>query len=568
MSDKLFRDLAVSAGLPAANDYLAQDGATKNTRKRLVTTVPYQVATRAALIALDATGAGDGQIAFVQGNTASRDGGGGFYVYDSASTATANGTTVLQPTTGPGRWLSVSIAAATFLAGLGTAAFQNIGAFAQVANNLSDLTDKAAAKLNLNIRTLNLRDYGAVGDGTTDDNAAIAAWLAAATSYSVLYVPAGKYRFTVGNFSLPASLTGVTICGDGWGSELFNDTGASGLNTLNIPRTCSRVNIHDLAFTGNASVRANGIHIRMNSSFSRIQGCYFQGCSDFAVHITYDSTGWSTNNAFVGNLVVGTLGDGVHVGQSSDCLIAGNWFYQTGDDAIAAVADSTSYVPTRITVVGNHVYDAGGAGSSGAGVRFAEVIEGLIASNHIMQTKEAGIALARYTSTTAYNNRVTVVGNQIWYANSLGGSGGIMAHFTFDCDILSNSIDELAGGNGISVLDAQDLLISGCTFRDVPMAVYIEQTTTNVATSWDGVTLCDNVVKYASNAGASAFNLSPAAGITINQLMFDNNKARALAGGFLYYDRINQGRITNNTRFGSAITAGGTVSGVTSANNN
>ncbi|HEY9264035.1 MAG TPA: glycosyl hydrolase family 28-related protein, partial [Mycobacterium sp.] len=45
------------------------------------------------------------------------------------------------------------------------------------------------------VTTVNVRDYGAVGDGVTDDSAAIKAAEAALTSGSRLYFPEGDYRF-------------------------------------------------------------------------------------------------------------------------------------------------------------------------------------------------------------------------------------------------------------------------------------------------------------------------------------------------------------------------------------
>ena len=43
---------------------------------------------------------------------------------------------------------------------------------------------------------VNLKDFGAIGDGSTDDTAAITAWLAALTTGKAGFVPAGTYKFT------------------------------------------------------------------------------------------------------------------------------------------------------------------------------------------------------------------------------------------------------------------------------------------------------------------------------------------------------------------------------------
>jgi hypothetical protein len=77
-------------------------------------------------------------------------------------------------------------------------------------------TNSHAAAINLiSEAPLNVRhtDYGAEGDGSTDDTAAFTAALAAVNG-GALYIPAGHYR--IGDVSIPDE--GVTIIGDGLGT--------------------------------------------------------------------------------------------------------------------------------------------------------------------------------------------------------------------------------------------------------------------------------------------------------------------------------------------------------------
>ncbi|MEV0293578.1 glycosyl hydrolase family 28-related protein [Nocardia sp. NPDC050710] len=57
----------------------------------------------------------------------------------------------------------------------------------------------------------NVRDFGAVGDGTADDTAAIAAAAAVGNGPLVLYIPAGKYKVT----AFPELPDFATVLGDG-----------------------------------------------------------------------------------------------------------------------------------------------------------------------------------------------------------------------------------------------------------------------------------------------------------------------------------------------------------------
>lgn len=64
----------------------------------------------------------------------------------------------------------------------------------------------------------NVRDYGAVGDGVTDDYAAIVAALAAAPYHSDLYFPAGRYRAVT---RINATRSGICWRGDGLGNSII-----------------------------------------------------------------------------------------------------------------------------------------------------------------------------------------------------------------------------------------------------------------------------------------------------------------------------------------------------------
>jgi hypothetical protein len=87
---------------------------------------------------------------------------------------------------------------------------------------------------------LNVRDYGAVGDGTTDDTAALTSALTAATALggsvakaATVLIPPGEYRIT-SNVSVPAN---VTIRGAGIQSTVIAPVGAiTGLTMNNYSR--------------------------------------------------------------------------------------------------------------------------------------------------------------------------------------------------------------------------------------------------------------------------------------------------------------------------------------------
>lgn len=161
------------------NDYLSQahtaDGKLRN-----------DVANIAALKALDVSTIPDKMQALVGGYYAHSDGGGGQFYYDASSSIADNGGTILAPTAGSGRWKRIYS---------GT--------------------------------EINVRWFGAKGDGVVDDTAAMQA--AIDLHYSV-YIPRGRYRTTApmniaGNYPIQK-----TVRGDGWdplngGSIIYAETG-------------------------------------------------------------------------------------------------------------------------------------------------------------------------------------------------------------------------------------------------------------------------------------------------------------------------------------------------------
>jgi hypothetical protein len=99
----------------------------------------------------------DGAIVLVSGYYAAGDGGGGTFELDEGSTATDNGGTIIAPADGRGRWM-----------------------------------------LRVPAYGLTVRNFGAKGDGVTNDAAAIiAAHDVSAAAGSSLFFPAGTFRFYV-----------------------------------------------------------------------------------------------------------------------------------------------------------------------------------------------------------------------------------------------------------------------------------------------------------------------------------------------------------------------------------
>ena len=107
---------------------------------------------------------------------------------------------------------------------------------------------------------VNVKDYGAVGDGVTDDTDA---FCAAVVGHNAIYVPSGTYalQFTSSNASsLPAVLSGV------YGPGKLNVTVAEGVYSLDSTIDMSGGEISSLTLNGSISEEVNATAASVSSS--------------------------------------------------------------------------------------------------------------------------------------------------------------------------------------------------------------------------------------------------------------------------------------------------------------
>jgi hypothetical protein len=140
------------------------------------------------------------------------------------------------------------------------------------------------------------------------------------------------------------------------------------------------------------------------------------------------------------------------------------------------------------------------------------------------------------------------------------------------CDqsnVLNNQIIDPANGAAVAILDCSDLTVKNNFMRGIPFRgiVFDDSTTSHVATSWTQIFITGNDFDWVKSN--EAIYAVPASGITVTNLIISGNNAQIVGGNWIYYDRINTGRVFNNTNSsGATVASGGSVTGVTSGNNN
>lgn len=270
------------------------------------------------------TGQVDGQTAFVKDLGAFR--------FDSASSTAANGTHVVAPGVGAGRWLAL-----------------------------------ASGKTNLPF--FNVKDYGARGDGTTDDYAAIKAAAAAfqAAGKGTLFFPPGTYLINQHRITSGAGANGVTdieftglngALVSGYGAKIevkgaFNRAWVSG-TTSNVTQlspfkfiTCRNLTVEGFEIDGNVDQMTRDAMVTITGSWA----------AGNTVTVTVDGT------AVVTTLDAGTAATTSTVATAVAAAINANG---TVSAKVTAVAQANVVVITPDNATANYAVSSADTGAGAA----------------------------------------------------------------------------------------------------------------------------------------------------------------------------------------------------------
>jgi hypothetical protein len=202
---------------------------------------------------------------------------------------------------------------------------------------------------------VNVKNFGATGDGTTNDHAAIVLAMLSLTNNSCLYFPAGVYAvgdwlsFDIAYAQVSfGSLTNISIIGDGMGTSTIKNInsfsnppdrpswGQTGGVVISVPSTCSHFNIYNITLDGNCLKRLSGQHaVLFDASYSHFRNVEVLNSGQFSFSIGENGTSRVTDVSVIGCVVRNGYADGINFGCVTNGVIVGNLVDGSDDDCIA-----------------------------------------------------------------------------------------------------------------------------------------------------------------------------------------------------------------------------------------
>ena len=367
---------------------------------------------------------------------------------------------------------------------------------------------------------VSVTDYGAKGDDSTDNTAAIQAAINALTSGGTLYFPTGTYRsgaLTVGNANITFEMADnavlkFPILGSGVTAITVNanNFGITGGKLQGPAPSVYVMNERGIYMAGTStSVRKSGLELRNVeiTQFGRagvsckfvdnilLTECYIHYCGYAGAEFLSCNNGVATKNRIL-NITPGTTGNmygitlthdstGYNTDPNAGTKLAANpfcWNWYVGQNYVAynAWEPIDSHGGYEITIDSNHVYASYGgiavSSSSGDAAGYAGYDNAVI--NNIVDARNPDGTTSGYENdnyginlnggSTLNHKNVVCTGNIVTGHGILGNtnSGAIQAVFVQNANI-SNNIVQKWGGSCIIGTASSSMVISGNTFLEL-----------------------------------------------------------------------------------------------------
>jgi hypothetical protein len=338
---------------------------------------------------------------------------------------------------------------------------------------------------------VSVKQFGAEGDGATDDTQSFVDAFAAASGREV-YVPDGTYMLDSA-LDIPANLH---LRGSGKGRAVLKRSPAAPANYV-VGITGVGTTISDLTVDGNLAnnpTLAHNILIQGAGRFTLrdIETKGAQGLSDtYGCGVAVVNTTDAVNNTYSNLINVTSLDNDVHglyASQASNFKIIGGDYSRNGFDGISIVNQSLPVVPTELhwSIVGATCAFNGvsGIGVSGFGdelnkpTSYANTITGC----NIHHNQGYGVAYQSNSCAISGNiianngnsdfnggvllnaQRVSFAGNSVVNNTHYGIDAGGCLDCAFSGNVIQGNVGPSGGGTGLNLGASEAVTVSGNTF--------------------------------------------------------------------------------------------------------
>lgn len=371
---------------------------------------------------------------------------------------------------------------------------------------------------------VSIKDFGAVGDGVTNDRAALQAALN--TGKSVL-IPSGTFLF---NSSVSFTAENQSIFGIGNDSILKSGAGSVYINSVGF----DNLSVRDLQIDGTGT--NGGIRVIDGSQKFDVLNIYFKGggqrvwlwtCDHVTVqNCTFDSTGYgviaqsghSSNYVLVdGNIAKNMLSDFVEANTASapaefwtisNNIYTGSASYPTpkteerfvGITNVRGVIitgnlvrNSAGDAPVHLegalgeTIISNNIFDNCITSNQNGYIYLINSSEDVIISANIFLRTDASLPQAYAVDTISgnYNNSITFTNNRVMGVAAGGNLSGVSLGFQQGATTISNNTFENLEYGITHINVGGSTLVSNNKFQSCEEGIFLQRTSSSVAgTNW------------------------------------------------------------------------------------
>ena len=323
---------------------------------------------------------------------------------------------------------------------------------------------------------VSVKDFGATGDGVTDDTAAIQAAIdATSTAKQRLFVPAGTYisttlniktntyLFGVGTIKRKDSSTGFVLSASGVNNFTVrgikidaNKTGATGSSfAVFAQSSCYQFRFDEITVINGKS---HGIAIRdtadgTQNTHSYINKCTVDGCDQYGIEVQDCKSVTVSNNTVLNSVEDGIVIYGTSIAATDGITVESNYVENSGDSGILApyIFPTNNFGVTRLQVLNNKVT---ASGENGIGIQ----VDGGVVSGNMSWSNGTTIS---HQGILVNGNYLTIDGNTSSANTGVGidvGDGKFISvtdNIVFDNGII-----------GIEINSAESCVVDGNIVRN------------------------------------------------------------------------------------------------------